>query len=75
MSTTAETQAMTTQPAKAKLTPSEISRLGGLAAHAKGTAHKFTPAEAREAGRKGGLTVSQNREHMAAIGRIGGSKK
>lgn len=32
-----------------------ISRLGGKAAHAKGTAHQFTPEEAREAGRKGGL--------------------
>lgn len=32
----------------------EISRLGGKAAHAAGTAHRFTAEEAREAGRKGG---------------------
>jgi uncharacterized protein len=32
----------------------EIASKGGKAAHAKGTAHKFTPEEAREAGRKGG---------------------
>ena len=49
-----------------------ISALGGRAAHIKGTAHEFTPAEAREAGRKGGQAVSRNREHMAAIGRKGG---
>lgn len=32
----------------------EIAAKGGRAAHMKGTAHQFTPAEAREAGRKGG---------------------
>lgn len=52
----------------------EIASKGGRAAHAKGTAHEFTPDEAREAGRKGGMVVSQNREHMAAIGREGGRK-
>jgi general stress protein YciG len=31
-----------------------IASKGGRAAHAKGTAHKFTPEEARVAGRKGG---------------------
>jgi general stress protein YciG len=51
-----------------------IASKGGKAAHAKGTAHEFTPDEAREAGRKGGMVVSQNREHMAAIGREGGKK-
>ena len=50
-----------------------IAREGGRAAHAKGTAHEFSPEEAREAGRKGGEAVSQNREHMAAIGRKGGA--
>ena len=50
----------------------EIASKGGRAAHAKGTAHEFTAEEAREAGRKGGMVVSQNREHMAAIGRKGG---
>src|SRR4051812_15309680 len=53
----------------------EIASKGGKAAHAKGTAHEFTPDEAREAGRKGGLAVSQNREHMARIGRRGGEAR
>lgn len=50
----------------------EIASLGGRAAHQRGTAHEFDSAEAREAGRKGGEAVSQNREHMARIGRKGG---
>ncbi|MBB5393199.1 MULTISPECIES: KGG domain-containing protein [unclassified Herbaspirillum] len=33
----------------------QIASMGGKAAHAKGAAHEFTSAEAREAGRKGGL--------------------
>jgi general stress protein YciG len=32
------------------------------------------PEGHRRAGRKGGLKVSQNREHMAEIGRRGGRK-
>src|SRR5947209_20565352 len=32
----------------------EIASKGGRAAHEKGTAHEFTPEEARAAGRKGG---------------------
>lgn len=51
---------------------SEISRKGGIAAHAQGTAHEFTSQEAREAGRKGGEVVSRDREHMAEMGRKGG---
>src|ERR1051325_413369 len=50
----------------------EIARKGGRAAHQKGTAHEFTPDEARQAGRKGGERVSQNKRHMAEIGRKGG---
>ncbi len=41
----------------ASMTPEkqrEIARLGGRAAHEKGTAHEWTPEEAQEAGRKGG---------------------
>ncbi len=53
----------------------EIASKGGKAAHEKGTAHEFTPEEAREAGRKGGETVSQDREHMAEIGQKGGESK
>jgi hypothetical protein len=37
-------------PAKRRL----VSSLGGKAAHAAGTGHEFTPAEARRAGRLGG---------------------
>lgn len=50
----------------------EIASKGGRAAHEKGTAHEFTPEEARLAGRKGGEVVSRDRAHMAAIGREGG---
>ena len=49
-----------------------IASAGGRAAHAQGTAHEFTPEEARAAGRKGGQVVSQNPQHMATIGRKGG---
>jgi general stress protein YciG len=48
-----------------------IASKGGKAAHEKGTAHEFTPEEARVAGRKGGEVVSRNRAHMAEIGRRG----
>ena len=38
----------------------EIASKGGRAAHEKGTAHEWTPDEARNAGRKGGqISVSQ----------------
>lgn len=50
----------------------EIASKGGKEAHKKGTAHEFSSDEARAAGHKGGLSVSQNRSHMAAIGRNGG---
>jgi len=50
----------------------QIARAGGLAAHKKGTAHKFTPEEAKYAGRKGGKTTSSNRKYMAEIGKKGG---
>ncbi|MDB4899831.1 MAG: Stress-induced protein repeat-containing protein [Gemmatimonadetes bacterium] len=53
----------------------EIASKGGRAAHEKGTAHEFDSSEARAAGRKGGVTVSKNREHMAAIGRRGGEAR
>ncbi len=50
----------------------EIASKGGKAAHERGSAHEFTSEEAREAGRRGGQSVSRNREHMSAIGRKGG---
>lgn len=52
-----------------------ISSKGGRAAHAKGKAHEFSADEAREAGRKGGRSVSQDRAHMARIGREGGKAR
>lgn len=39
----------------------EIARKGGKAAHDKGTAHEWTPEEARVAGRKGGLAGRNRR--------------
>lgn len=32
----------------------EVARMGGIAAHMKGTAHEFTSEEAVAAGKKGG---------------------
>ncbi len=46
---------------------SELARKGGKAAHLLGAAHEFSSAEAREAGRKGGLATHvkrrSNNEH------------
>jgi uncharacterized protein len=53
----------------------EIASRGGKAAHAMGRAHQFTPAEAREAGRKGGASVSADRAHMSRISAKGGATK
>lgn len=53
----------------------EAASRGGRAAHAAGHAHEFTPEQAREAGRLGGELVSQDREHMAMIGRRGGQAR
>ena len=53
----------------------EIASKGGRAAHEKGTAHEWSSDGAREAGRKGGVTVSRDRAHMAAIGREGGESR
>jgi uncharacterized protein len=50
----------------------QIARQGGKAAHEKGTAHEFNSEEAKRAGKKGGMVVSQDRQHMATIGRKGG---
>lgn len=40
----------------------EIASKGGKSAHQKGTAHEWTPDEAREAGRKEGTAFRQRRE-------------
>ena len=44
----------------------EISRKGGKAAHAMGTAHQFNSEEAREAGKKGGAAMHANRKARKA---------
>jgi uncharacterized protein len=44
----------------------EIASKGGIVAHARGTAHEWTVAEAKVAGRKGGLAVKRRREEAAA---------
>lgn len=49
-----------------------IASKGGKMAHLRHTAHEFTSAEARAAGHLGGVRVSQDRQHMADIGRQGG---
>lgn len=43
----------------------EISRIGGVAAHKAGTAHEFTPQEAKAAGQKGGLASGKRRKVAA----------
>lgn len=50
----------------------DIASKGGHAAHESGHAHEFDSNEAREAGKKGGETVSQDRGHMSDIGEKGG---
>jgi uncharacterized protein len=39
----------------------EIARKGGQVAHEIGSAHEFTPKEARKAGRKGGRVTKDER--------------
>lgn len=53
----------------------QLASQGGRAAQERGTAHHFTSAEAREAGRKGGTAVSRDRDHMSRIGRKGGQRR
>ncbi|MBX4210432.1 stress-induced protein [Candidatus Parcubacteria bacterium] len=53
----------------------KIASRGGKAAHEKGTAHEFSTDEARLAGRKGGKSISRDREHMSHIGKKGGEAK
>ena len=43
-----------------------ISRKGGLAAHERGTAHRFSGEKAREAGKKGGLAPHRSRGRQRA---------
>src|SRR2546430_14268689 len=57
----------------------QIASKGGQAAHAKGSAHEFSPEEAREAGSKGGRAAHEtgtahefSSEEARAAGRKGG---
>lgn len=62
----------------ALLTPErrrEIASQGGKRAHELRRAHQFTSEEARQAGRKGGKKVSQDRAHMKEIGKRGREAK
>lgn len=43
-----------------------IAKLGGIAAHAAGTAHEFNSTEAQEAGRKGGRAYHAKKRAAAA---------
>jgi general stress protein YciG len=59
----------------------EIASKGGKVAHQKGTAHEFTPEEARLAGSKGGEVAHEKGtaheftpEEAREAGRKGGSK-
>jgi hypothetical protein len=51
----------------------DVASKGGRRAHELGTAHQFNSEEAQSAGKKGGKTVSQDKQHMAKIGKIGGT--
>ena len=44
----------------------EIASKGGRAAHEKGTAHRWSEEEAKEAGRKGGAASHRNGHRTAA---------
>jgi len=46
----------------------EIASKGGRAAHEKGTAHEWTPEEARRAGRKGGQVSRGGRGRLVENG-------
>lgn len=46
----------------------EIASKGGKAAHARGTAHEWDTAEAREAGRKGGAASRGGRGRLPGSG-------
>lgn len=50
----------------------EIASRGGVEAHKKGTAHEWNKETAATAGKKGGDSISRDRQHMAKIGALGG---
>jgi general stress protein YciG len=48
----------------------EIASRGGKAAHRKGTAHQWSPDEARNAGRKGGQISRGGRGRIVEVTRV-----
>ena len=61
-----------------KMTRSEIARLGGIAAHAQGNAHEFTPLEASAAAKIAhakGTARKFTSEQARAAGRKGGKAR
>ena len=46
-----------------------IASKGGTASHARGVAHEWTSAEAREAGHTGGTFAHQRTRHARALAR------
>lgn len=52
----------------------EIAQKGGRAAHERGTAHEFTPEEARVAGAKGGRATGINKKRAKLEAEIEASK-
>ena len=50
----------------------EIASKGGRAAHEKGTAHEWTPDEARNAGRKGGQISRGGRGRLPVVSAVDG---
>lgn len=53
----------------------ELAKQGGKASAQCGRGHRYSGKKAQEAGRKGGLAVSEDREHMSEIGTKGGLAK
>jgi general stress protein YciG len=52
-----------------------VAQRGGQKVQQRGRGHRFTPEEAREAGARGGLVASQDRQHMAELGRKGAASR
>jgi general stress protein YciG len=68
----AEKQPIVVSPQWIPKSKNALPAKADVPAHKQGVAHEWNKDEAREAGRKGGQIVSQNRGHMSEIGRKGG---
>jgi uncharacterized protein len=51
----------------------EVSAAGGRRRHELGVGHYFTPEEAREAGRKGGMATARRRKAPTVAQQAGGA--